>query len=81
VGSGEVELGPEGAATPVREGTLAVLGEGRTLRMRAKERGELLIAAARPLGEPIVQRGPFVMTTEKDVRRAFADYQAGVLDR
>ena len=41
----------------------------------------LLLAAARPLGEPVVQRGPFVMNTEAEIRRAFADHRAGVLDK
>ena len=35
----------------------------------------------RPLHEPIVQRGPFVMNTEAEIERAIADYRAGVLDR
>ncbi len=38
------------------------------------------MAAGRPLGEPIVQRGPFVMNTEEEIQRAFADYRAGKLE-
>jgi hypothetical protein len=50
--------------------------------VRAKKPGcQLLLAAARPIGEPIVQRGPFVMNTDAEIQRAFADYRAGVLDR
>jgi redox-sensitive bicupin YhaK (pirin superfamily) len=65
----------------VEEGTLAVLGPGRRIRVQARERRALLlIAAARPLREPIVQRGPFVMNTEAEIERAFADYQAGRLE-
>jgi redox-sensitive bicupin YhaK (pirin superfamily) len=61
---------------------LAVLGPGDRVRARARERrSELLLAAARPLGEPIVQHGPFVMNTEEEIRRAWEDYRAGVLDR
>jgi hypothetical protein len=41
----------------------------------------VLFAAARPIGEPIVQRGPFVMNTEAEIQKAFADYRAGVLDK
>jgi redox-sensitive bicupin YhaK (pirin superfamily) len=82
VGAGAVEIGPEGGSTSVSEGTLAVLGPGDQLRVRATDRrSEVLVAAARPLGEPIVQRGPFVMNTEEEIRRAWDDYRAGVLDR
>jgi redox-sensitive bicupin YhaK (pirin superfamily) len=80
VSSGEVAVGP--AATTVPEETLAVLGDGNRLRVRAtNRRSEILVAAARPLHEPIVQRGPFVMNTEAEIERAIADYRAGVLDR
>ncbi|HZI14292.1 MAG TPA: pirin family protein [Myxococcus sp.] len=82
VSSGEVDAGPEDAAKAVKEGTLAVLGTGNRLRVRAtNRRSELLIAAARPLREPIVQSGPFVMNTEAELRQAFEDYRAGVLDK
>jgi hypothetical protein len=82
VSSGEVRVGPENAATSVGEGMLAVLGPGRRLRLRAlNRRSELLVAAARPLREPIVQHGPFVMTTQAEIRQAWEDYRAGVLDQ
>ncbi|XXF78026.1 pirin family protein [Myxococcaceae bacterium GXIMD 01537] len=82
VSSGEVRLGPENGATRVGEDMLAVLGPGRRLRVRApSRRSTLLIAAARPLHEPIVQHGPFVMNTPEEIRRAWADYRAGVLDQ
>ena len=67
---------------PIAEGTLGILGPGNRLRLRAlNRRSELLVAAGRPLNEPIVQRGPFVMNTEAEIARAIADYRAGVLDR
>lgn len=82
VGSGEVEVGPAHAPTAVGAGAIALLGPGNRLRVRARKPGSLiLLAAARPLGEPIVQRGPFVMNTEDEIHRAFADYRAGVLDK
>jgi redox-sensitive bicupin YhaK (pirin superfamily) len=78
VSTGEVTAGDR----VVPEGSLAVLGAGHRLRLRAtNRRSELLVAAARPLHEPIVQRGPFVMNTEAEIEKAFADYRAGVLDR
>jgi hypothetical protein len=82
VNAGEIGIGPDGQAKTVREGNLALLTLGKRLRMRATNmRSMALIAAARPLHEPIVQRGPFVMNTEEEIRRAIMDYQNGVLDK
>jgi quercetin 2,3-dioxygenase len=38
-----------------------------------------LLLAARPLREPVVQYGPFVMNTREEIEQAMADYKNGQL--
>jgi redox-sensitive bicupin YhaK (pirin superfamily) len=82
VHTGVVDIGAQDKATPVAEGNLAILGAGNRIRVRAtSQRSGLLLAAGKPLREPIVQRGPFVMNTEEEIAKCWADYRAGVLDK
>lgn len=62
--------------------TLAVLGDGDAVAIRAGADGaRFILVAGKPLREPIVQYGPFVMNTREEVEQAMADYRAGKLVR
>jgi redox-sensitive bicupin YhaK (pirin superfamily) len=73
---GEVSFGEP--ATSVRETHLAVFSEGeRIVAASGAVPGRFILLAGRPLKEPIVQYGPFVMNTADEIRHAISDFQAG----
>lgn len=62
--------------------TLAVLGTGDAVEIVAGEAGaRFILVAGLPLGEPVVQYGPFVMNTREEIEQAFSDYRGGRLVR
>jgi quercetin 2,3-dioxygenase len=50
--------------------------EGRIVA-RALAASRLLLLSGEPIGEPIVQHGPFVMNTQAEIHQAYADLRAG----
>ncbi|MDH5577841.1 MAG: pirin family protein [Betaproteobacteria bacterium] len=75
---GEVRVGNE--ALPHRAAGL--LSAGDKVALVAGDKGaRVLVLAGKPIGEPVVQYGPFVMNTREEIEQAIADYQAGALSR
>jgi redox-sensitive bicupin YhaK (pirin superfamily) len=51
--------------------------DGAQLELTAEDPAHLLVLAGEPLGEPIVQYGPFVMNTPAEIEQAIFDVQRG----
>jgi redox-sensitive bicupin YhaK (pirin superfamily) len=72
---------PEGGEE-VGAAQLAVLERrGGRIAFDALEDVTALILNARPIEEPVVGYGPFVMNTEKEIHQAILDYQSGRMGR
>lgn len=70
----------EGELTGSPLHSLAVLGQGDRIQVVAGADGaRFILVAGKPIGEPIVQHGPFVMNTREEIEQAFRDYQSGKL--
>ena len=75
---GDAAVGDDAKPLPFRSAGL--LTPGGYVRIHAGEKGvRLLLLAGKPIGEPVVQYGPFVMNTTEEIQQAVADYQRGKL--
>jgi redox-sensitive bicupin YhaK (pirin superfamily) len=76
VDHGDVRFGPE--QTPAHGPALVVFGDGDVVEASAGAGGgRFLLAAARPLHEPIARYGPFVMNTRAEIEQTLAELRTG----
>ena len=75
---GAVTVGEGDEARALDTQEMAVLGGGELLQLRAgSQAARLILVAGRPLREPVMRHGPFVMNTKQELMQAFVDYQEG----
>jgi len=76
VDQGEVRFGPQQTSTHAP--ALVIFGDGDLVEASAGAGGgRFLLAAARPLHEPIARYGPFVMNTRAEIEQTLADLRTG----
>lgn len=80
--AGRGNVGPVGH--PIGQGQLAVLGPGDRIGLSADRSQdshhpalEVLLLGGKPIREPVVHYGPFVMNSKAEVVQALEDYQSG----
>ncbi|MDH3468447.1 MAG: hypothetical protein OES26_21515 [Gammaproteobacteria bacterium] len=62
------------------ERKIAVFDDGNFVMANTDESpARFLLIAGKPIGEPIVREGPFVMNTKAEIASAIRDYQRGTL--
>jgi hypothetical protein len=77
---GDARVGEE--RRPLAHRSAGLLSSGDSIRVHAGGAGaRVLVLAGRPLREPVVQYGPFVMNTRAEIEQAIADYRSGALSR
>ncbi len=76
VDHGAVRFGPAG--TTAQAPTLVVFGDGDLVEASAGPGGgRFLLAAARPLHEPVARYGPFVMNTREEIEHTLQELRTG----
>jgi len=76
VDHGEVAFGP--SRSRVAAPSLVIFGEGDLVEASAVgQGGRFLLAAARPLNEPIARYGPFVMNTRAEIQSTLEELRTG----
>ncbi|MGH8248655.1 MAG: pirin family protein, partial [Gammaproteobacteria bacterium] len=73
---GTVRIGST-AVPPQSAGVLSA--EGDVVVTAGADGARFLLLAGKPLKEPVVQYGPFVMNTVEEIQQAVNDYQSGRL--
>lgn len=77
---GSVDVGVADAKRHLPTHSAGVLSDGDSVELTGgAEGGRAILLAGRPLLEPIVQYGPFVMNTREEIEQAIRDYQRGEL--
>ena len=75
-----VGKGDQAQKTMLESGELGVLSQQGTRLSFSSEKGsKIIVVSGKPINEPIVQYGPFVMNSQQEIVQAFNDYQSGVL--
>jgi redox-sensitive bicupin YhaK (pirin superfamily) len=73
---GEVKVGEQNH-DPVKDSTLIILTRGEKLKVSGLTKAKFLLISGKPIGEPIVRGGPFVMNTKEEILKAVQDYHNG----
>ncbi|MGY6275205.1 pirin family protein [Methylomonas sp. MgM2] len=77
---GKIEIGTADQSRSLESQMAGVLSAGDRIEIRSIDQpAAFLVLAGRPLREPVVQYGPFVMNTREEVDQALSDYQNGQL--
>ena len=73
---GEIKIGSK-THDKLQNSTLISLTNGSNLKISSVNKSQFLIIAGKPIDEPVVRGGPFVMNTKQEILKAIEDYHSG----
>lgn len=78
--AGEASLVSVEGSQALQPSAASILASGDSIRVSAGEGGaRLLLIAGKPIREPVVQYGPFVMNSREEIEQTLRDYRDGRL--
>ncbi|XP_014680797.1 PREDICTED: pirin-like isoform X2 [Priapulus caudatus] len=74
--TGTVQFGPSAQVKEVEEHSTVVFEDGEMVEAQNKgdKPARFVLLSGQPIGEPVVQHGPFVMNTAEDIQATIKDY-------
>ncbi|MDT0629790.1 pirin family protein [Alteromonas sp. W364] len=72
---GDIEI----SGKRLSKGQLGVIDFADTLTIQTSDDARAILVSGEPIGEPVVQYGPFVMNSQEEINQALRDYQQGIL--
>ncbi|MDX1539526.1 pirin family protein [Arsukibacterium sp.] len=76
---GSVAVKQAGNVQQLKEHHAGLLNQGEQVTLVASGEASLILLAGKPIAEPVVQYGPFVMNSSAEIEQAIRDYQQGKL--
>ena len=73
---GEIKIGTHDHG-PIQNSKLIILNSFENLKVLGFKKSKFLLISGKPIGEPIVRGGPFVMNTDSEIKEAIEDFHNG----
>ena len=73
---GSIKIGDQAHAS-IQNSKIIILNKENNLKVLGLKNSKFLLISGKPIGEPIVRGGPFVMNTQAEIKEAIQDFHNG----
>jgi redox-sensitive bicupin YhaK (pirin superfamily) len=73
---GSIKIGDQAHAS-IQNSEIIILNKENNLKVLGLKNSKFLLISGKPIGEPIVRGGPFVMNTQAEIKEAIQDFHNG----